>query len=536
MAFSRRFFLSGIGFAPLARASYDAATGTPQQRRQMALQIRNNAAQFEDELPLPDHPVNGDEALYPNYIGNFSKGLPHDDRGEVDQGSYGMLLSALTTGKWLDFEAIPMGCPDLALRRKLTNPESGAAFSLMGADSHHLAQAPPPALSSAEEAGEAVELYWQALARDVPFTEYETNAITQAAAADLSKLSDFRGPKAGGRVTTATLFRGMTPGDAAGPYLSQFLLKPVGYGPQLIDQRVRTPVSEVDYLTDFAAWLQIQNGFQPTVAERFASGVSFVRNGRDLGNWVHHDVLFQAGLNAVNVILDDNGGRAPADPGNPYLASATQEGFGTFGDPYVAALVPEVASLALKSVWFQKWYVHRRLRPEAFGGLVHNRIANKINYPLHADILNSGAAAGVFQKYGNYLLPQAFPEGSPLHPAYGAGHATVAGASVTILKAVFDESYVIPNPVVPSADGQTLVPYAGPDKDRLTIGGELNKLASNVGMGRNFAGIHWRTDCTNSLLLGEELAIRMLMDLRMTYNEDFGGFTFTKFDGSRITV
>ena len=74
------------------------------------------------------------------------------------------------------------------------------------------------------------------------------------------------------------------------------------------------------------------------------------------------------------------------------------------------------------------------------------------------------------------------------------------------------------------------------DYDRLTLGGELNKLAANVAMARNFAGIHWRTDYTNSILLGEEVAIRMLMDLKMTYNEDFQGYTFTKFDGTRITV
>ena len=39
---------------------------------------------------------------------------------------------------------------------------------------------------------------------------------------------------------------------------------------------------------------------------------------------------------------------------------------------------------------------------------------------------------------GNWLLPMAFPEGSPMHPSYGAGHATVAGACTTILKAWFD--------------------------------------------------------------------------------------------------
>lgn len=121
-----------------------------------------------------------------------------------------------------------------------------------------------------------------------------------------------------------------------------------------------------------------------------------------------------------------------------------------------------------------------------------------------------------------------------MHPAYGAGHATVAGACVTILKAMFDESFVIPNPVMPNPNDPTqLIPYVGPP---LTVGGELNKLASNVAMGRNIAGVHWRSDATESLKLGEMVAIRLLEDQRGCYNEPFEGFTFTRFDGTTITV
>jgi hypothetical protein len=46
---------------------------------------------------------------------------------------------------------------------------------------------PPFTFNSADEAGEMVELYWQALARDVPFTDYATSAVTQAAVADLNR-------------------------------------------------------------------------------------------------------------------------------------------------------------------------------------------------------------------------------------------------------------------------------------------------------------------------------------------------------------
>jgi membrane-associated phospholipid phosphatase len=139
----------------------------------------------------------------------------------------------------------------------------------------------------------------------------------------------------------------------------------------------------------------------------------------------------------------------------------------------------------------------------------------------------------IFNEFGSHLLPLAFPEGSPLHTSYGSGHATVAGAAVTMLKAFFDESAQIKNPVVPSADGLTLVPYQGTP---LTVGGELNKIASNVAQGRNIAGVHWRTDATEALKLGEDVSISILKDTKSCFNEPFSGFSLTKFDGTTITI
>lgn len=104
---------------------------------------------------------------------------------------------------------------------------------------------------------------------------------------------------------------------------------------------------------------------------------------------------------------------------------------------------------------------------------------------------------------------------------------------VTMLKAFFNESFVIPDPVVASSDGLSLVPYAGPP---LTIGGELSKLAANIAIARNFAGIHYRSDAIQGNLLGEAVAIGILRDYKRTYNESFKGFFFTKFDGTQITI
>jgi hypothetical protein len=187
-------------------------------------------------------------------------------------------------------------------------------------------------------------------------------------------------------------------------------------------------------------------------------------------------------------------------------------------------------------MWYQKWFVHRTLRPLAYGGLVHNTLTGVATYPLHADVLNSSALTRVIAKHGSYLLPAAYPEGNPQHPSYAAGHAVIAGACVTAMKAYFDESFVIPNPMTPADDGQSLNAYTGSDAGQITVGGELNKLANNIALGRDMAAEHWRSDGTQGLLMGEAVTISILRDQRATYNEPFGGFTFTKFDGNRITV
>ncbi len=63
----------------------------------------------------------------------------------------------------------------------------------------------------------------------------------------------------------------------------------------------------------------------------------------------------------------------------------------------------------------------------------------------------------------------------------------------------------------------------------------MNKLAANIALARNAAGVHWRSDYTESLKLGEEIAIRILQEQKLTYNEDHH-LSLTKFDGTSITI
>ncbi len=521
-----------------AEAAAQRLGGLEPTRAQKAFQWRSNAA-LESFSATPRnirHPNNSDENLYPNRIASFSKGLPHDSNGEVLPAAYDRFLRAVATGSPADFDQIPMGGT-----RKLTSPQSGLAFDLEGGDGQSFVIPPAPAFAGREIAAEIAENYWMALLRDVPFTDYQNNPIANAAAADLTLFgSDLKAPKnENGQVTPNLLFRGLTAADRLGPWMSQLWYLPCFYGANEINQKIRTvrgiPNGGQDYVTDFNTWLAIQNGFNPAQGDNFDPVARYMRNGRDLGQWVHVDVLFQGYFQAFLVIAGTLG--VAFDSGNPYTNSNNQFGFATFGAPHVATLLCEVATRALKAVWYQKWMIHRRLRPEVYAARVHRALYAGANYPVHSEILNSLGSStrlGGYLASGNALLPLAFPEGSPTHPAYGAGHATVAGACVTVLKAWFDESAVIPNPVVPDASGTSLVPYSG--AGNLTVGGELNKIASNVANGRNIAGVHWRSDANASLKLGESIAVSIMREQKSCYNEVFNGFSLTKFDGTTITV
>ena len=196
-------------------------------------------------------------------------------------------------------------------------------------------------------------------------------------------------------------------------------------------------------------------------------------------------------------------------------------------------LVARAANSALHSIWYQKWAIHRRIRPEGAAGRLHNLRTGKAAYPLHKDLTESQAVDVTFRNNGTYLLPQAYPEGSPAHPSFAAGHAGIAGACVTMLKAFFQGSAGVPDPVVPSRESSALVPYSGPP---LTIAGELDKLASNVSFGRHWAGIHYWSDGVESLKIGEQVAMGILGDLIDSFPEEFGGFRFTMFDGTSVTI
>ncbi|OBQ35098.1 MAG: twin-arginine translocation pathway signal protein [Anabaena sp. CRKS33] len=547
--------LSGKQGGDIAQAQ-DIKPNNYRKLLEKAYKVRVAAAKANQDLPIPPHTTNGDEERYPNKIGSDSRGLPHNRLGEVDLKAYESLTKAVTTGNHDDFEKVIIGGT-----RKLVNAQGPLAVSLEGLSPLQVPVPTPVALASAERAAEAIELYWQSLLRDVPFHKFQNNTddpLVLAAVEELDKLEGFNGPRINGRVTPQSLFRGIVtyldnsdksgrtpkhvtpPGVLVGPHISQFALLNAPSGVQYVPAVIRTALPGNDFLTDYEEWLNVQNGGTPK-SIKYDPVRRYISTVRDLSEFSHapgpvfasSSQILATARNANDPLSGGIG--APLNSGNPFVKSKTQQGGnGSFAVGHLQALLGLGTSRAIRAAYWTKFYEHRILRPEAYAGLVHNIIVNKTQYPVHRNILNSKALAQSFSKFGSYLLAHGYPEGAPIHSSYVGGAAAIAGVNATLLKAYFDEDFVIPNPVVPDPNDPTkVIPYTG---EPLTVGGELNKLATNYTLGRGHGGIHWRTDGSAGLALGEAVAISLLRDERLGYNEKFNGFTLTTFDGNKITV
>ncbi|NES83823.1 MAG: bromoperoxidase, partial [Moorea sp. SIO2B7] len=426
-----------------------------------------------------------------------------------------------------------------------------------------------------------------------------------------------------GKLDEQNVFRGSSPGVEVGPYLSQFLLignvdlngggnvaeGKITYGALQIDQKVPIATPCQDYMTNMEDYVLVQRGIKqdretyvlendqnPKLPDRPAR--RFISTPRDLATYVHYDALYEPYLNACIILL---GMQTPFDPVFDHLSGggvaaanpATRRnagGFALYGGPHILTLVTEVATRALKAVRFQKFNNHIRLRPEALAARIEllrrfQELPNqaKASVPralikyirrFERELESNGTLKSILELANqngsgsqNYLLPMAFPEGSPMHPAYGAGHAAVAGACVTMLKAFFDTSAVlVETPVKNPKPGQARtqirfkryspkdqgIVFRAPDlsaykkgeatlvsertRDFLTLEGELNKLAANISIGRNMAGVHYFTDYYDSLRMGEEIAIGILEEQALTYSTDPFVLSLPTFDGDVIRI
>jgi hypothetical protein len=298
---------------------------------------------------------NGDAEKFTDFSATYSKALLHDALGVPNKAAVESLKNALETGAFADFENILIGTPGGGPNSKENGPQGALAFDLEGLDSHATVIPPAPSVASAQTAAEAVEHYWAALLRDVPFSEYTTNSLAAQAAGDMNRLSFLRG--AANRqyplpVTPQNLFRGQIgPGDGnvQGPYISQFLLQPTFLGAHPLSQQYQTFLAAgsggTDFMTSVNEYQLVQNGGDSERRLTFDPLFRFVRSGRDLAAYTHVDVLYQAYFTGSLLLAMLN---TPPNPGNPYIGSKTQKPFGTLGGPDAVGTLTEMATRALK--------------------------------------------------------------------------------------------------------------------------------------------------------------------------------------------
>ena len=587
---------------------------------------------------------------------------------QQDASNFNEVARGLPDGTVALTERKPSAVPDKDISikwRGWESPRAGHYFDLQGPDADAVGMPPAPAFGSEELTAEMAEVYALALLRDVSFADIASvanggPAVTTSTGIDVGAVlqhlanlnwfsdndagmlsvqerrrraarrvdhgSDFQvnNPPDDAPFSASDVFRGSGPGAKAGPYVSQFMLLGnkeelsgtnilnayIGYGRQVIDQKLETLPPGEDYLVHWNAFVDVQNGANFGSDTNDAAAVlqnerRFITTPRDLAAYVRYDALYQAYLNACLYMLGKGAPtfstQAPVrhpygghlGPGFPDKSPEdARQAFATFGGPHILSLVTEVATRCLKAVRRQKFNYHRRARPERIGALLTLRgtidavgdgndvsgqidgsaaahIDNMLRGENLGDLLlmvsdhnNALIAAGKAdphldftnkpdaQWYSNtskYLLPMAFAEGSPMHPSYGAGHATVAGGCVTMLKAFFNTTDangdalpwpadIPPMEAVLTSDAQNPSQLARANNIAdMTINGELNKLAANISIGRNMAGVHYYTDYYESLRMGERVATGILIEQMKQYNEPVE-FSFESFDGDHVHI
>jgi hypothetical protein len=70
----------------------------------------------------------------------------------------------------------------------------------------------------------------------------------------------------------------------------------------------------------------------------------------------------------------------------------------------------------------------------------------------------------------------------------------------------------------------------------LTIHRELRKFAWNKGFGRVALGVHYRSDVTAGLLLGQAAAVQLLREVKAASVEPWGTTAFVGFDGKVVVI
>ncbi|MBX0287679.1 vanadium-dependent haloperoxidase [Halomicroarcula sp. F28] len=489
---------------------------------------REGISDLIDGLEPYEHEYNRDREFEVDVDGTavrpmvYSKGLPLLETDNGDLHPTGVVPSSVVTNDLID----PLqnnGTLDASLsgtERDHISPPSAHTFPTEGMDSWLGTMPPAPAYDSPRTAGELMDLMFMDMIKHLPFKNYTQRPQTQAD--DFQPVIDELGEDWWYDMEANQGYMFAEGGMSArehGPYVSQFLMQDVMYGstpftPLCIDREV-TGVTRNNTQSE---WLDLVAGKgegaeprpHPPAMEMQDEPTKFIANGNDLATFVRVDPSYQSYITAALFLLDQvdlDPGLAYTerdDPVHPYIDN------GAVG---LLDLTARVARNALLAAFHQKWRVHLRLRPETYFGRLHHQFNGDVDFGIPSLLTDSQVVQLTAERRdGDLFLPTGYPEGAPMHPAYPSGHSTIAGACGTVLKTFFEnEDWEFDFYRATDADGEEreTVSYV---EGHNGVHQEIDKLMSNIGIGRLFAGVHYYSDHYWGIKLGEQIAVATLLD------------------------
>jgi hypothetical protein len=508
-------------------------------------------------------PLVSDEILYgiPDFRGVFSKGFV-GHTGDNDVPKYPNKTTYQKFIDGLNNKNINLINEVLVTNPRLSDPYSLFDFEIQGKNRFSYVMDPAPSPTSDQGAAELLEVYAMALLRDYQLVALDPScslyiSIPQPAKDTINKYieelnknniqTNLKCPvNSQNKITPELLFRGSSQGCIQGPYASQFIYYPVVLGTLLLEQQnvlLDTSFNTIDFSNNDLGittqyFIEIWNG-TPKPAREDNITIRYLTTMRDFALYINRDEVWQPFFITGGLFLDYG---IPTGFYSKNRSSGPSR-FVNLGVVDLWTIMMKAVKLAMNSAWVWKWKQLRQ-RPEEMAYQVHLKKKypsdpSGVNFKpyllsdqnvIMADISNNNK--------GNFLMPLAYRQGSPFHPSYPGGHATIAGACITILKAWFNCDTLI-KAYIPDLSGNDLLEYrigvGSTANVYYKISDELDKLANNCGITRNFSGIHYRSDDETGIKLGESVAIDLLKEEISKYRDDIT-FRFRKLDGTIQTI
>lgn len=548
--------------------------------------LRKNIATTDTTLPI-HWENNGDINDIPNYRGVFSKGVQHDNEGNVLPSAMQYYLDAINGDKD-SVQKIPI--PPLGVGEvyfPLVNPNSLYDAEFFGRHPSSWRIPLAPKYLSDETAGEMVEAYCASLARDIPFADYASSPIILDCCGYLNALNVFKGPREGGVVTPHTIFQTTLTANGnilPGPRYSQFLYydMPVqaigGNGVQPVvapgaiagfrglpqTNWYSTPGEDFNWKPNanlgLTSAVKIQNGIvtefrtpaNTSLPLRYRQTARDLATNQDLDSRQFFTFnTYDWMISIMGAIKQSEAPNSPpfTNPSNPYFNGYVRPSLSlaNCGFSDTLHIIQRGIRTSQLVAQYHKWS-QMRIRAEEVAIEVHKaKTGVAPSTYTNTQLLNSGVLADIFAKQGTYFLSQTDNIGCVQEPTYPSGYTLYAAVSTTIAKALIGPDDTMPA-FEPSADGQTLVPVMdGPTHVRLNMCDELDKFAYNSASDRIFQGIHYRSDVEVSLKLAEDVAINFLQEhadrtsnslpsYSWTGGNQKKGFLLRKFDGTLLEI